>query len=88
LYLKAIEFSDANQKNQLIQLFSIHLSDNESKITTVKDLFNATGASNATQQAIQEYTMKAFDTLEKMAISEEKKTVLRTFGENLMNRNV
>jgi geranylgeranyl diphosphate synthase type II len=88
LYLKAIEFSDANQKNQLTQLFSIHLSDNESKIATVKELFNATGSSNATQQAIQAYTMKAFETLDKMVISEEKKTVLRTFGENLMNRNV
>ncbi len=88
LYLKAIEFSDAHQQNELMQLFSIHLSDNDSKIATVKELFNSTGASKATQQAIQEYTMKAFITLDKMVISEEKKLILRTFGENLMNRNV
>ena len=88
LYLKAIEFSDADQKNQLMQLFSIQLSDNESKIATVKELFNTTGASKASQQAIQEYTLKAFDTLNSMSISEDKKSILRAFGENLMKRNV
>jgi geranylgeranyl diphosphate synthase type II len=88
LYLKAIAFSDANQKNQLMHLFSIHPSDNIDKITSVKEIFNASGASNATQQAIQDFTLKAFETLEKMNISSDKKNMLRTFGENLMNRNV
>ena len=88
LYLKAIAFSDANQKSQLLHLFSIHPSDNIDKITSVKEIFNATGASSATQQAIQDFTLKAFETLEKMNISSDKKNMLRTFGENLMNRNV
>ena len=42
----------------------------------------------ATQKAIQEYTFKAFETLQKMDISEEKKSVLKVFGEKLMSRNV
>jgi geranylgeranyl diphosphate synthase type II len=88
LYLKAIAFSDENQKNQLMHLFSIQPSDNKDKITSVKEIFNVTGASNATQKAIQEYTLKAFETLEKMNISSDKKEILRVFGENLMNRNV
>ena len=88
LYLKAIAFSDENQKNQLLHLFSIHPFDNKDKITSVKEIFNASGASSATQKAIQEYTLKAFETLEKMNISSDKKNMLRTFGENLMNRNV
>ena len=88
LYLKAIAFSDANQKNQLMHFFSIHPSDNIDKITSVKEIFNTSGASNATQQAIQDFTLKAFETLEKMNISSDKKNMLRTFGENLMNRNV
>ena len=88
LYLKAIAFSDKNQKNQLMHLFSIHPSDNKDKITSVKEIFNASGASSATQKAIQEYTLKAFETLEKMNISSDKKEILRVFGENLMNRNV
>jgi geranylgeranyl diphosphate synthase type II len=88
LYLKAIAFSDENQKNQLMHLFSIHPSDNADKITSVKEIFNTTGASSATQQAIHDFTFKAFETLEKMNISSDKKSMLRTFGENLMNRNV
>lgn len=88
LYLKAIAFSDENQKNQLMHLFSIHPSDNKDKITSVKEIFYTSGASSATQKAIQEYTLKAFETLEKMNISSDKKEILRIFGENLMNRNV
>lgn len=88
LYLKAIEFASSEERKQLLQLFSVSLEDNSSKIEQVKTLFNATGASKATQQAIQDYTLKAFATLDKMNISSDKKAMLKTFGENLMNRNV
>ena len=88
LYLKAIEFSQTEEKEQLLNLFSIQPSDNTDKISSVKEIFNQTKASEATQKAIQDYTFKAFETLEKMNISGEKKIMLRTFGENLMSRNV
>lgn len=88
LYLKAMEFSNENQKEQLQHLFSIHPSDNSDKITTVKEIFNSTGASKATQQAIQDYTLKAFATLQKISIDNEKKEKLQSFGENLMGRKV
>jgi geranylgeranyl diphosphate synthase type II len=41
------------------------LRDNKTKIESVKDIFNNSGASKANQDAIQEYTFKAFETLEK-----------------------
>lgn len=88
LYLKAIEFSKIEEKNQLLHLFSIQSKDNSEKISSVKNIFNVSGASNATQNAIEDYTLKAFGTLEKMNISEDKKTILRNFGENLMGRKV
>jgi len=88
LYLKAMEFSNADKKEQLTHLFSIQPSDNTDKIESVKSIFNQTKASKATQKAIQEYTFKAFETLEKMNISKDKKQMLKAFGENLMNRNV
>ena len=88
LYLKAIEFASSEERKKLLQLFSVSLEDNSSKIEEVKTLFNATGASKATQQAIQDYTLKAFATLDKMNISSDKKAMLKAFGENLMNRNV
>ncbi|MBX9808591.1 MAG: NAD(P)(+) transhydrogenase (Re/Si-specific) subunit beta, partial [Flavobacteriaceae bacterium] len=88
LYLRAIEFSKPEEKEQLLHLFSIQPKDNLDKINTVKEIFNATGASDATQKAIQGFTLKAFKTLKKMEISKEKKAILKSFGENLMDRKV
>jgi geranylgeranyl diphosphate synthase type II len=88
LYLKAVEFSDSKQAQQLNDLFAIHSNDNDAKIEEVKNIFNASGASEATQEAIKEYTFKAFETLEKMNIDPDKKAMLRAFGENLMGREV
>lgn len=88
LYLKAMEFSSDQEKDQLLHLFSIHPEDNTEKIELVKAIFNKTGASKATQQAIQDYTLKAFDTLQKVGIDNEKKEKLKSFGENLMGRKV
>ncbi|RXR35370.1 polyprenyl synthetase family protein [Flavobacterium piscinae] len=88
LYLKAMEFAKAEEREQLLHLYSIQPNDNSDKIESVKEFFNQTGASKATQKAIEDYTMKAFETLTKMQIGEEKKMVLRTFGEKLMKRDV
>ncbi len=88
LYLKALEFSNNEQAEQLLHLYSIQPSDNEDKINAIKDIFINSGASEATQKAIQDYTQKAFETLDKIDISSENKTVLKTFGENLMGRKV
>lgn len=88
LYLKALEFGNKEDKEQLMHLFSIQPKENSDKIETVKTIFNESGSSKATQEAIKEYTQKAFDTLKRMNISEEKKQILYVFGEKLMNRNV
>jgi len=88
LYLKAREFSSPEKASELEQLFSLQLEDNTEKIGTAKTIFNESGASKATQHAIEMYTFKAFETLEKMDINAEKKDILRTFGENLMGRKV
>lgn len=88
LYLKAVAFSKETEAEELRRLFSIQPEDNTEKIKTVKELFNNSGASKATQDAIQDFTFKAFQTLDKMNISTEKKEMLKAFGENLMGRKV
>jgi len=88
LYLKSIEFAKSDEKEQLLHLFSIQPDDNTDKINSVKEIFNQTGASQATQLAIKEYTFKAFETLEQMNIDAGKKALLKVFGENLMDRKV
>ena len=88
LYLKAMAFSDHAQTEQLRHLYSIQPTDNRDKIASVAAIFNQTGAATATKQAIHDYTMKAFDTLHALQITDDKKAALRTFGENLMERKV
>jgi geranylgeranyl diphosphate synthase, type II len=88
LYLKAMEHGKEDEKEQLMHLFSIQPKDSSDKIETIKTIFNESGSSKATQEAIKQYTQKAFETLERMHISEEKKQILYVFGEKLMNRNV
>jgi geranylgeranyl diphosphate synthase type II len=88
LYLKAIEFASTNQAQELAMLFSIQPEDSSDKITAVKEIFVASGAAQETKNAIQEFTFKAFDTLQNISIDNDKKEMLRTFGENLMGRKV
>ncbi|MBC5840717.1 MAG: polyprenyl synthetase family protein [Flavobacteriaceae bacterium] len=86
LYLKAMEFSTPEQAAELKKWFTEPAADIEAKVAAVKEIFNVSGGSQATQDAIQEFTFKAFDTLDKMNLDTAKKEVLRTFGENLMGR--
>lgn len=88
LYLKALQTLNADDKNELEQLFKVNLEDNSAKIETVKQYFLTSGSAEATKQAIKEYTNKAFDVLETLNIAEDKKSLLKTFGTNLMTRSV
>ena len=88
LYHKALEFSDENTTKQLKQSYDTHPEDVENKIETIKQIFITSGSAKATKITIENYTNKAFVVLENLNISEDKKVVLRQFGEQLMNRNV
>ncbi|RTY79603.1 polyprenyl synthetase family protein [Flavobacterium sp. LS1P28] len=88
LYLKAVAFSKEEEAKELRYLFSVQPENSTDKIETVKALFNSSGAATATQEAIQDFTFKAFQTLDKMNISADKKAMLKSFGENLMGRKV
>lgn len=88
LYLKALELSNDDDKEHLINLFSIELDDNTEKINTVKDIFVSSGSAAQTKQLIQDYTKKAFTVLDDLSIADDKKQALQQFGNYLMTRNV
>lgn len=88
LYIKAMEFAKNGEAEQLLHLYSISPADNFEKIKSVKAIFDSTGASAATQNAIKSYTLKAFETLAGIDISADKKNMLHEFGEKLMERKV
>ena len=88
LYIKALEAGNVAEREQLLQLFAEQPQDNKEKIENVKAIFCSTGADVITRKAIEDYTNRAFATLDRMPVSAEKKAELKTFGENLMQRNV
>ena len=88
LYLKTIELGSEDDKLNLKTFISNSELPNDNKVNKVKQLFSHTGAAKATQKAVKDYTNKAIEVLESLNISEDKKQLLRLFGEQLMNRRV
>ena len=87
LYLKALDFSNSEDKLQLERLYSVSPNDPSDKIETVKQLFVSSGSAEATKREIENYTKNAFSVLDSLKISEENKNKLKIFGNDLMNRN-
>ncbi|AWM13760.1 polyprenyl synthetase [Flavobacterium sediminis] len=88
LYLMAMQNAEEDIQRQLQYLFSLKPNDSSEKVELVKNIFRNSRADEMTKLAIREYTDKAMKTLEAIQVAEDKKKVLRAFGENLMNRNV
>jgi geranylgeranyl diphosphate synthase type II len=88
LYLKALEFASENDRAQLQHLFSIQPEDATDKIKAVKEFFVETKADLAILEQVTFYTNKAFETLNQLQISEDKKQLLKDFGTQLMSRSV
>ncbi|WP_370000795.1 polyprenyl synthetase family protein [Winogradskyella sp.] len=87
LYLKTLELGSETDKARLFDFINNNALSNDVKVNEVKTVFKASGAAEATQIAVEDYTEKAFGILNTLDISEEKKQLLRLFGEQLMNRN-
>jgi len=88
LYLKALQMGSASEKETLLKLFNETPEDPSVKIELVKNIFQNSGSADATSEEIEIYTQKAYDILESIQISEEKKQQLRALGEVLMKRKV
>ena len=88
LYLKALEVSNPNDKESLLDLYNGQEKNNSEKITTVSTIFRNNNIPEETFKLIEYYTNKAFESLEHLNISEQQKEGLRVFGENLMSRKV
>lgn len=88
LYLTALERLDPAQSIQLQHLFSIDPQDPSEKVETVKQLFIESGASEAIQKEIENYTHQALKVLDELEVKEENKENLREFARALMYRSV
>ena len=88
LYLTALKRLDPAQSIQLQHLFSINPQDPSEKVETVKQLFIESGASEAIQKEIENYTHQALKVLDELEVKEENKENLREFARALMYRSV
>ncbi|MCA0131032.1 polyprenyl synthetase family protein [Winogradskyella alexanderae] len=88
LYLKTLELGTQKQQDSLIDIMGNQSIEKDEKVNKVKALFEASGAEEATQVAVKDYTNSAFSVLDSINIANENKQVLRLFGEQLMKRRV
>jgi len=89
LYLKAIENGSTEDKEKLVRMFANKNGvDIAAKIVFAKEVFERSGASELTKQAIKNYTKQALQVLDSISVSDERKQVLKDFGESLMYRTI
>ncbi|PHR13914.1 MAG: polyprenyl synthetase [Aequorivita sp.] len=88
LYLMAVGQGTSTQAEELDHLFSINPKNPADKILTVKEIFLNSGAAEATRKEIEKYSNHAYSLLDDINISDEKKAMFRSFGNDLMKRNV
>jgi geranylgeranyl diphosphate synthase type II len=87
LYLTALNLSSETDKLELLNLYNSS-NNKDAKINSVKNLFLNCGADKATLKEIEKHTHHAFSVLNSLNISDDKKTILKQFGQQLMNRSV
>ncbi len=88
IYLKALVLSNDDNRAKLLNLYAEKEVDMDNKVEQVTQIFMESGAADITKKEIENYTIKAFNVLEQINISSEKKLMLKQFGENLMKRKV
>ena len=88
LYLRALELCNNSEKETLLHLYSIEPTDSTEKIEAIKTVFEQSGSVIATKKEIKNYTQLAFNCLSQINLPEERKAILKVFGENLMKRTV
>lgn len=88
LYIKALENASATQKETLLRYYSSDSFPEAEKIQAVSDIFQQTQSDVFLREEIKNYTQKAFQFLDALEVSNEKKDILRQFGNDLMDRKV
>lgn len=86
LYLTALQ--NSNFEDQLILKNLYKEKDSVTKIKNITQFFIHKNIPDLTQNTIKIYTNKAFDYVDKLSISSDKKEILINLGNNLMNRSV
>ena len=84
LLVKALQNATDTQKNQINELLG---TQGEGKVAAMLNLYTETGADVNCRDAVKEYSQKAFDCLEEVAIPAKRKQPLVELAEYLLMRD-
>lgn len=87
LYIEAIRLADSTTKETLLKLYQ-NREDSQQKIEHVKSIFELTGAKEQVVAQIEQYTTKAFSSLNQIDVPVQNKQELQALASYLMNRNI
>ncbi|MEC7415172.1 MAG: polyprenyl synthetase family protein [Bacteroidota bacterium] len=88
LFHHAMSNGSINEKKELLKWYgkkTVNEIGNK-KIDVVKSIFDKTNAREACMRLIKDYTIKAFNKLSHLGISQEAKNLFKNFGNYLMKR--
>lgn len=84
LMLKTLEMANEMQKADLERAMNYH---DEQKIASITELFEIVGVKEHTSEMIEDYFRKAMDSLEKVSVTIERKSSLKSLASKLMQRD-
>ncbi|MBR6774611.1 MAG: polyprenyl synthetase family protein [Bacteroidales bacterium] len=87
LYLKALETASEDDRNTLRQLFEMPKGRDEKKIKTVIDIYNKYDIKGIVSEIMAEYYERSLQNLDSIDVSEDKKSILRSYAAYLYTRN-
>ena len=88
LVLTSFELANPTQQADLQQLMATIAVDENKKIETVKNLFNALNVREKAEKVMNQYLQIAFENIDQTPLSMEKKNYLKTWANDLMERQV
>ena len=88
LYIKTLELLSGDEKSNFISLYNSPHNNPKEKIILVKDMYNKCNIENEVFVEIQKYTNNAFQILESLNLTKEKKEFLHNFGNSLTQRKI
>lgn len=83
LLIMALEQGSESQRNALTEWMH---SNDEGKVSAVREIFIATGAQEACLAAVNEYSAKAFNCLDEIAVLSKRKEPLMNLASSLLTR--
>ncbi|HEY8784337.1 MAG TPA: polyprenyl synthetase family protein [Mucilaginibacter sp.] len=86
LLIKALELANAGQAKGLTDWINLKQFDNTEKVRAVTAIYNTLEVRQHAENTMQAYTDKAFEALDEINLTDERKQYLRNFADGLLVR--